>query len=123
MPLSGTGRVAGAAHLREEELTRRALATTAITVLCLLGASPAFAASPSETACTDAGGTFERVNGQVSCIYPVVSDPVGNSENSGGKSQTVDTQDTETSNGTLNNKAKHEETATCEGPGNSSSGC
>ena len=102
---------------------KRALATTAITVLCLLGASPAFAAPPSETACTDAGGTFERVNGQVSCIYPVVSDPVGNSENSGGKSQTRDTQDTESSNGTLNNDPKHEETSTCEGPGNSSSGC
>ena len=103
---------------------KRALATTAISVLCLLGAAPtAFAASPSETACTDAGGTFERVNGQVSCVYPVVSDPVGNSERSGGKSQTVDTQETETSNGTLNNKPKHEETSTCEGPGNSSSGC
>jgi len=102
---------------------KRALATTAIAGLCLLGAGPAFAASPSQLECEAAGGTFDRTNGQVSCVYPVVSDPVGNSERSGGKSQTVDTQETESSNGTLNNNPKHEETETCEGPGNSSSGC
>ena len=102
---------------------KRALATTAIAVLCLTGAAPAFAASPSQTQCENSGGTFSRDGGTVSCVYPVVSDPVGNSERSGGKSQTVDTQETESSNGTLNNKPKHEETSTCEGPGNSSSGC
>ena len=102
---------------------KRALATTAISVLCLLGAAPtAFAASPSQLECEAAGGTFDRTNGEVSCVYPVVSDPVGNSERSGGKSQTVDTQETESSQGTLNNKPKHEETSSCEGPGNSSSG-
>ena len=102
---------------------KRALATTAITGLLLIGVAPAFAASPSQLECEAAGGTFDRSNGTVSCIYPEVSDPVGNSENSGGKSQTVDTQETESSNGTLNNNPKHEETDTCEGPGNSSSGC
>ena len=102
---------------------KRALATTAIAGLCLLGAAPAFAASPSQTQCEAAGGTFDRTNGEVTCVYPVVSDPVGNSERSGGKSQTVDTQTTETSNGTLDNKPKHEQSDTCSGPGNSSSGC
>ena len=102
---------------------KRALATTAIAGLCLIGAAPAFAASPSQTQCEADGGTFSRDGGTVSCVYPVVSDPVGNSESSGGKSQTRDTQDTESSNGTLNNNPKHEETNTCEGPGNSSSGC
>ena len=103
---------------------KRALATTAISVLCLLGAAPtAFAASPSQRECEAAGGTFDRTNGEVSCVYPVVSDPVGNSERSGGKSQTVDTQETESSQGTLNNKPKYDKDESCSGPGNSSSGC
>ena len=102
---------------------KRALATTAVTGLLLLGVAPAFAASPSQLECEAAGGTFSRDGGTVTCVYPVVSDPVGNSENSGGKSQTRDTQDTESSNGTLNNNPKHEEDTACSGPGNSSSGC
>lgn len=93
---------------------KRALATTAIAGLCLLGAGPAFAASPSQLECEAAGGTFVRDGGQVSCI---VSDPVGNSENSGGKSQTRD--DSTTSNGTLNNTPQKEECTS--GPGNQSS--
>ena len=102
---------------------KRAFAATAIAGLCLIGAAPAFGASPSQLECEAAGGDFDRTNGTVTCVYPVVSDPVGNSENSDGKSQTVDTQTTEESNGTLNNKPKHEQTDTCSGPGNSSSGC
>lgn len=81
----------------------------------VLAAPTANAVSPSQQACEDAGGTFTRSGGQVSCI---IEDPVGNSENSGGHSQT--TLDTESSNGTLNNKPKHEED--CTGPGNSGSG-
>ncbi len=102
---------------------KSALATTAITGLMLIGAAPAFGASPSQLECEAGGGTFSRDGGTVSCVYPVVSDPVGNSENSGGKSQTRDTQETESSNGTLKNKPKHEESTTCSGPGNSQSGC
>ena len=104
---------------------KRALATTAVTGLFLLGAAPAFGVSPSQLECEAAGGTFERSGGTVTCTYPVVSDPVGNSERSGGKSQTVDTQETESSNGTLNNKPKHKESTTCSGPGNGNSqaGC
>ena len=71
--------------------------------------------SPSETECLEAGGTFDRDGGQVSCE---ILDPVGNSANSGGQSQS--TTETESSNGTLNNRPKHEED--CIGPGNSGSG-
>jgi hypothetical protein len=102
---------------------KRVLATTAIAGLMLVGAAPAFGASPSQRDCEAAGGTFTRDGGTVTCVYPEVSDPVGNSERSGGKSQTVDTQETESSNGTLNNKPKHKESTTCSGPGNSQSGC
>ena len=93
---------------------KRALAATAIAGLCLIGASPAFAASPSQTQCEEAGGTFVRDGGTVKCL---VSDPVGNSENSGGKSQTRDEETT--SNGTLNNRPKHQECTS--GPGNQTS--
>ena len=102
---------------------KRALAAPAIARLCLIGAAPPSRHPPSQTQCEAAGGDFMRDAGTVSCVSPVVSDPVGNSENSGGKSQTVDTQETKSRNGTLNNNQKHEETHTCEGPGNSSSGC
>ena len=103
---------------------KRALATTAVTILCLIGAAPAFAASPSQLECEAALGFFDRVNGEVICIYPVVSDPVGQSEKSPqDKSQTVDTQTTETSQGTLNNKPKYDKDESCSGPDNSSSGC
>ena len=72
-------------------------------------ASPAQAASPSEEKCLAEGGDFYRINGQVLCIK---EDHVGNSD----KSQTV--TDYEGSNGTLNNKPKHQED--CDGTGNTS---
>ena len=77
----------------------------------------ALGASPSQAECEQAGGTFDRSQGEVSCTF-VTSDPVGNSENSGGNSQTVDSEDTESSNGTLNNQPKHAESSECTGPGN-----
>jgi hypothetical protein len=46
-----------------------------------------------------------------------VLDPVGNSENSGGKSQTVEEE--ESRHGTIHNRPKHEEE--CTGPGNGGS--
>ena len=76
--------------------------------------SGAVAASPSQEQCEASGGTFIRDHGQVSCIYES-SEHLGNSEHS----QTVDTTTTESSNGTLNNKPKHEEDESCNGPGGS----
>lgn len=87
----------------------------------LLTAAPANAVSPSERDCEAAGGTFSRDGGHVSCTF-TVEDPVGNSENSGGKSQSTTETDTTESNGTLNNKPKKSHTSDCTGPGNSGSG-
>jgi hypothetical protein len=56
----------------------------------------------------DAPTNCEKFRGEWIC-----EDPVGNSENSDGQSQTVDT----TSRGNLTNKKE------CSGPGNSDSGC
>jgi hypothetical protein len=50
----------------------------------------------------------EKIKGTITCV-----DPVGNSEESGGQSQSVDT----TSQGNLKNKQE------CSGPGASTSGC
>ena len=76
----------------------------------------ASAASPSQTACEDSGGTFAKVNGSVSCTYET-SDPVGNSEASGGQSQTRDTTTVKGGQGNLSNKETLD--TSCTGPGNS----
>ena len=79
-------------------------------VLCLaMWAAPSFATSPSEENCQ---GEFSRVRGKVTCL---IEDPVGQSEHSGGKSQT--SEEGESSQGTLKNRPHHEES--CEGPGGS----
>jgi hypothetical protein len=91
-------------------------------LVATFGLSAALAASPSQTQCESAGGTFSRDGGQVSCTF-TTSDPVGNSESSGGHSQTVDTTDQTTSNGTLNNRPQREHTSDCQGPGNSTAQC
>ena len=90
------------------------------TLAIVAWAAPALAISPSEQECKDAGGTWEKVNGKVSCTFTTV-DPVGNSENSGGNSQTTTSTDTDSSNGTLNNDPQHEESSNCDGPGNGGS--
>ncbi|HXH52742.1 MAG TPA: hypothetical protein VNH53_04845 [Sphingomicrobium sp.] len=70
--------------------------------------TPAHAKSPSQIQCEAEGGDFYRDRGQVYCVKET---NVGNSPNS----QTV--TETESSNGTFNNKPKHREE--CSGPGNS----
>jgi len=67
-------------------------------------AAPALGASPSQQECEASGGTFSRVNGEVTCTTNV-----GNSDNS----QTVD----QGGQGNLGNKE------TCSGPGNSTAKC
>ena len=84
-------------------------------IFVLMTAGAALAESPSERDCDAENGTFSRIQGEVSCV---TVDPVGNSENSDGKSQT--TVDDESSNGTLNNRPHHEES--CTGPGGSGEG-
>jgi hypothetical protein len=94
---------------------KKALVAGALGLGFLIGsAGAASAVSPSEQQCEASGGEFTRTNGSVSCV---TSDPVGNSENSGGKSQTRDTD--EGGQGNLSNK----ETCTASGPGNQTRGC
>jgi len=73
------------------------------TILALSVASNAMAAQALPEEC-------EKIKGTITCI-----DPVGNSEESGGQSQSVDTSD----QGSLKNPSKFE----CSGPGNSAAGC
>jgi hypothetical protein len=97
-----------------------------VLMLSTLAVAPsgAVASSPSQQACeagpdgdpstTADNGVFDRSGGKVSCTYSTTSH-VGNSDHS----QTTDTTDTESSNGTLNNTPKHQEKDTCDGPGGS----
>ena len=95
---------------------RAAAAAGAITLGVWMGlGSVGYAASPSQTKCEAAGGTFYKVHGSVVCTFTVV-DPVGNSESSGGKSQTRDTTTVDGGQGNLGNKSTH--TSSCVGPGN-----
>lgn len=80
-----------------------------------IGSTLASAASPSQTSCESSGGTFYKVNGTVTCTF-ATSDPVGNSEASGGQSQTRDTTTTNGGQGNLGNKDTS--TSSCVGPGN-----
>lgn len=81
---------------------------------------PAMAVSPSEAQCEALGGEFDRTQGEVTCVI-ATSDPVGNSESSGGKSQTRDTTTTSTGQGNSGNKSK---SSSCtSGPGNSGGSC
>jgi hypothetical protein len=97
--------------------TRTAAAAGTITlgVWLGLGSGLGYAASPSQTSCESAGGTFFKVNGSVVCTFTVV-DPVGNSESSGGKSQTRDTTTADGGQGNLS--YKETTTSSCVGPGN-----
>ena len=91
-------------------LSSVALIMGAFVPATLVPATAAQAGSPSQTQCEMDGGIFIRDGGQVYCI---TSEHVGNSDNS----QLV--TDSESSNGTLNNKPKHKED--CDGTGNTSS--
>jgi hypothetical protein len=74
-------------------------------------------AASSAQKCDAAGGTFDRSTGTAICVLPTIVDPVGQSEASGGKSQSRDTTPTETGQGNLDNKDA--DTASTTGPGKS----
>jgi hypothetical protein len=92
-----------------------AVGTLTLGAFVVLGSGLGYAASPSQTSCETSGGTFFKVNGAVVCTFTVV-DPVGNSENSDGKSQTRDTTVKQGGQGNLSNKETT--TLSCVGPGN-----
>ena len=98
--------------------TRLAIATFTVGLGMGLTMATSGAASPSQTECAAAGGTFAKSGGTVSCTFVTV-DPVGNSESSGGQSQTRDTTSSDSEQGNLTPKDKNAPTSTCTGPGNS----
>ena len=49
-------------------MIRRMLTLVVAALFMLALAAPAFAISPSEQACLDAGGQFDRIQGQVICV-------------------------------------------------------
>ncbi len=98
-----------------------AMVATLVLSTMAFTATNAVAISPSQQECEASGGTFSRDQGTVTCTFPTVFDPVGNSEKSGGKSQETETNETKESNGTLKNKPKNNDSSSCTGPGNGGS--
>lgn len=90
----------------------------ALVMLFALSAT-ALGASPSERECVAAGGSFQRNGGTVSCTF-ASEETVGNAPAT-SNAQTVESTETESSNGTLNNTPKHEQSSDCTGPGNGGS--
>lgn len=102
---------------------RRLLLASAFAALPFFafGATTAIAASPSQLDCEAAGGTFDRSQGTVTCVYPPVTDPVGNGNAQSPPAQSTTTTETDESNGTLQNDPHFSESSTCTGPGQGSS--
>ena len=90
----------------------------ALVMLFALSAT-ALGASPSQRDCEAAGGEFTKDGGTVSCTF-MTEETVGNAPTN-SNAQTVESTETESSNGTLNNRPKHEESSECDGPGNGGS--
>ena len=89
-------------------LTVAALMVTALTVT----SAGAFAASPSQEQCEAQGGTFERNQGQVSCV--TTDTQSGKNENQPKFQKTTIT--TDTGRGNLSNKEDSNTTTTCAKP-------
>ena len=82
-------------------------------LLIMAIAVPVFAASPSQTQCEAEGGTFDRQQGQVSCVYPPVTTQ-GKNTNQPKFQQT--SQTTDTGQGNISNKEDSQTTTTCGTP-------
>jgi hypothetical protein len=85
-------------------LKRIMISISTAVVAGLVAASPASAVSPSEQACTDRGGEFQRVNGEVQCV--VVEE---------GKNPKFTSTETTTGQGNAGNKPT--EDSDCAGTG------
>ena len=77
---------------------RMALVAGALVLGSFATAGPALAASPSQTQCEAAGGTYDGQGGTKTCTYPRTAP--GNSPTDGASSS----QDTSTGQGNLGNK-------------------
>jgi hypothetical protein len=73
-------------------------------------AAPGFAVSPSEQDCLDAGGTFDRQQGQVSCV--IVTEEEGKNPKF-----TEETTTTTTGQGNAGNKPTKDAATECQRPG------
>jgi hypothetical protein len=73
-------------------------------------AVPAFAVSPSQEQCEAQGGTFDRQQGQVSCV--IVTEEEGKNPKF-----TEETTTTTTGQGNAGNKPTEDTTTDCEGTG------
>jgi hypothetical protein len=98
---------------------RRLLVGLAALALTLsLGMTATLAASPAQQQadCEAQGGTYSKVNSEVTCVIVTV-DPVGESEHSGGKSQENVTSGGDSTKGNLDNQPQEEPLPeTCSGP-------
>ena len=97
----------------------RLVSILAALVLLFALSATALGASPSERNCIAAGGEWNKDGGQVSCTF-TTDETVGNAPET-SNAQRVESTETESSQGTLNNKPKHEESSECDGPGNGGS--
>ena len=90
------------------------LVTVALTAAMMMvaTAAPAFAASPSERQCDAQDGTFDRQQGQVSCV--TTDTQSGKNENQPKFQKTTTT--TDTGQGNINNKEDTSSSTTCGKP-------
>ncbi len=91
-------------------MIKRMVMLVATALLMMSLALPAFAASPSEEECLAAGGTFDRQQGQVSCV--IVTEEEGKNPKF-----TEETTTTTTGQGNAGNKPTKDTTTDCEGTG------
>lgn len=85
-------------------------------VVVALAAPTVFAASPSQRACEDAGGTFTKSGGQVSCV--IVTEEEGKNPKF-----TEETETTTTGQGNISNKQQQTTTEECQQDGQTRGNC
>jgi hypothetical protein len=95
----------------------RLISILAAVVMLFALSATALGASPSERDCEAAGGTYTHVQGEANCE---LTETVGNAPAT-SNAQTVDSS--ESSQGTLDNKPKHQQECTGPGQGGSTAQC
>lgn len=86
-------------------MIKRITLFVATALLALSLAVPAFAVSPSQQECEAAGGTFDRTQGEVSCVIVDEGKPHPKDK--------FEEESTESSKGTLKNQPHHQESSEC----------
>ena len=97
-------------------MIKRMMMFVATALLVLAVAVPAFAASPSQTQCEAAGGTFAKQQGQVSCV--IVTQDEGKNPKF-----TEETETTTTGQGNAGNKPTKAENTECQQDGQTRDSC